>query len=424
MKRALILAGVLVVLAAVGAVVPAVKRLGGAGAAGDVPTYEVRRGDFVRRIHADGNLKAVEATLLGPPPEVTNPLKIAWLAPDGSPVAQGEVVVRFDPTEMEESLRDGMHDRAAADSRIEQREVRDEGSRHNLDLDSELALLELDYAQNFQSKDAQIFSRTEIIESEIDEDLARTKKDHADVAGSVHHELAQTELDLLAIERRKAELTIQQARDGLQKLEVRAPHTGIFVLKTMWGRRPEVGQMVWGGQAVAEIPRLEKMEAQVYVLEADAGGLEVGLPATVALDADPGRTFAAKVLKVTALAQRRNRQVPIQYFGVTLELERTDVEVMKPGHRVQAVITLDERADVLTVPRQAVFEEDGRKIVYVRRGGGFEPREVHLGPAGLGRMVVEDGIEPGDRIALRDPTKPAEDPAQDDAERESAPVAS
>lgn len=421
-RKPILIAGcVLAIVVLATAALPALRGFASAGA--DVPLHEVERGDFSRRVRAEGNLEAVDATVLGPPPEVRQPLKIAWLAQDGSPVKSDEVVIRFDPTEMEQNLREGRHDHAAASSRITQKQVRQEGSLHNLDRDAEMAGLELDYAKTFQNKDETIFSRHEIIEAEIDEELAGERKNHAEQAGDVQGELGQAEVDLLVIERRKAELKIEQAEQGLQKLEVRAPHDGIFVLKTIWGRKPEVGQMVWGGNAVAELPKLDRMEAKVYVLEADAGGLEVGLPATVTLDAHPGVIYQATVAKADALAQRRNRRVPIQYFGVTLELERTDLELMKPGQRVQAILDLEAREDVLTVPRQAVFEKDGRKIVYRRRGGEFEPQEVELGPTALGRVVIEKGVEEGDLVALRDPTRPLEETAPEEQEQNGAPGA-
>jgi len=420
-KQLVLLIAVAAAVLAASAAVPTLRRWGN-DPASEVPTYVVSRGDFSRKIHAEGNLKAADATILGPPTKVRRPLKIAWLAPDGSWVKEGDVVIRFDPTDLEEELKQGRHDRATTDSQIAQKTVREEGSRRNLERDAEVAILELDYAEGFQGKDDLIFSRTEIIEAEIDRDLALVKRDHAEQAGRVHGELAQTELDLLSIERRKAELTISQAEEGLQDLEVRAPHDGIFALKTVWGRRPEVGQMVWGGNAVAEIPEPETMEAQIYVLEADAGGLEVGLPATVRLDAHPGVTHRAQVNKVAALAQRRNHRVPTQYFAVTLAFDRTVTEVMKPGQRVQAVLTLDELEDVLTVPRQAVFEKDGKKVVYARRGGRFEPVEVELGPAAPGRLVIEKGLREGDHIALRDPTRPVDEPQEDDQETAEAAV--
>lgn len=420
LKRALVIVGALGAVVAASAALPTLRGIGG-GSDEEVPTYVVQRGNFARDIHADGNLKAADATLLGPPPEHRRPLKIAWLAPDGTFVKAGDVVIRFDPTDLEEELQEGRHDRATTDSQLTSKQVREEGSRRNLERDAEVAALELDYAQSFQSKDAMIFSRREIIESEIDEDLAHQKKEHAQQAGDLHHELVRTELDLLGIERRKAELKISQAEEALQALEVRAPHDGIFVLKQVWGRKPEVGQTVWGGNAVAEIPKPEKMESQVYVLEADAGGLEVGLPAAVVLDARPDVVYKAKASQVSALAQRRDHRSPVQYFSVTLELEHTDTAVMKPGQRVAAVLTLDEREDVLTVPRQTVFEDEGKKIVYVRRGGRFEPTEVELGPSALGRLVIEAGLKEGDRVALRDPTRPADEPEDIDQGDEAKP---
>jgi multidrug efflux pump subunit AcrA (membrane-fusion protein) len=107
--------------------------------------------------------------------------------------------------------------------------------------------------------------------------------------------------------------------------------------------------------------------------------------------------------------------VPVQYFGVMLELERTDPALMKPGQRVQADLSLDEQSDVLSVPRQAIFEREGRPVVYVGRGRRFKPRPVELGTAGLGRVVILSGLEEGERVALRDPTRPLLAPDEDGA---------
>jgi multidrug efflux pump subunit AcrA (membrane-fusion protein) len=409
-----IFCGLAVIVLVASVAVPALRGWGDVGHVGDLPVFEVRRGDLVRRILAEGNLVAAKATPLGPPAGNTRgPLRIAWLEEDGSRVREGDVVIRFDPTDMEKDLEDGQSEQATTDSRITQREVRESSTIRNLERDSDLAVLQLDYAREFQSKDEQIFSRVEIIESEIDEELATERKQHADDAREIRQDLAQVELDLLNIERRKADLKVQQAEEGLQELEVRAPHDGIFVLKEVWGNVPEVGGIAWGGNTLAEIPELGEMEAEVFVLEADAGGLEVGLGAELTVDANPDSAFQATIKKVDALAKRRFRRVPVQYFSVVLELEQTDPQIMKPGQRVQATLFLGEHPDVLAVPRQAVFEHEGRNVAYVHRVGKFEPVDVELGPATLGLVVVESGLEEGDLIALHDPNRPLR-PASDE----------
>ena len=396
-----------------GAIAPAVQQ---------GPLHRVLREDFSRRVVAEGNLVAAEATQLGPPPTSRHAMTIAWLAPDGSRVAAGEVVVRFDPSELEKNLEEGENEQAQADNRILKQQVREDSAIRNLERDAEVADLELGYAREFQSRDPSIYSRVQVIESEIDEGLAVERKDHAEDVRVIRGDLAQVELDLLAIERRKAELKVSQAREGLELLEVRAPHAGIFVLKKVWGRIPEVGQTVWGGNSIAEIPRLEQMEAEVFVLEADAGGLEVGVPAQVTIEAHPERHYQGTVRQVDALAQPRFRNVPVQYFGVKLQLDRTESDVMKPGQRVRAELLLGERQDVLTVPRQAVHDREGRSVVYALRDGEFEPLLVDLGPSSLGRVVVDAGLEAGERVALFDPTRPASgaEPAGDAAPASAA----
>ena len=414
-------AGVAGVALALSAALPALRDVAGLGETATGPLHEVHREAFSRTVHAEGNLSAAQATQLGPPPGGHGPLKIAWLADDGSRVAEGSVVIRFDPTEMEKDLDEGQSEQATTDSRISQKQVREDSAIRNLERDAGMADMELDYARKFQAKDPEIYSRADLIESEIDQNLATERKDHATEVREIRGELAEVEMELLAIERRKAELKVKQATEDLERLEVRAPHDGIFVLKEFWGRVAEVGSMVWGGNTVAEIPQLDVMEVECFVLEADAGGLEVGLPARVTLEAHPGNVYEGKIKKIDALAKPRFRGVPVQYFTVMLELEQTDVERMKPGQRVQAILNLGDRDAVVTVPRQAVFDREGQTVVYARRNGDFEPLEVELGPAALGRVVVENGLDEGELIALYDPTRPRQTFGEDSDNGTSGP---
>ena len=82
---------------------------------------------------------------------------------------------------------------------------------------------------------------------------------------------------------------------------------------------------------------------------------------------------------------------------------------MKVGQRVRGTLVL-EQGDAIVVPRQAVFEHDGRMFVHRQDGSRFEEVEVELGSSSAGRVVIKKGLEEGDRIALRDPDGP--DPAE------------
>jgi multidrug efflux pump subunit AcrA (membrane-fusion protein) len=382
-------------------------RRGGAEAHEQAPTHTVKKEAFVRRVTAEGNLRAVKATPVTAPPSTGDfgPMKIAWLAPDGAAVKAGEVVVRFDPTEPEKQLRDGQSDLAAASAKLAEEQIKSRTAVDNRDSAANLAGAELDQQRKFQSKDKEIFSRNTIVEAEIDEKLAGAKQQHAEQTKQIERKLAQSKAGVIAVEKQKAEIAISHAKSALQSMEIKAPHDGILVLKRNWkGELPKVGDQLWPGQPFAEIPLLDTMEAEVFVLEVDGNGISEKQPAELVVEARPDITYKGTIKLVDKLAKPRVPGVPVQYFAVVVSLDKTDHDVMKPGQRVRATLILD-KADALVVPRQAVIGKDGKNVVYRRGAHGFEPVEVELGAGTSGRVVVTKGLDAGDVIALRDPTR-------------------
>jgi HlyD family secretion protein len=371
-----------------------------------VPLIEVRNGPFQQRVTAEGILEAVRSTPMSAPPRTRGSAMIAWMVEDGILVSQGDVIVRFDPMEKERELVEGGVALSTARSKLRHNQAQSDATLIDVERDRQLAEFELDTARNFSTKDPDIFSRVEIIEAQIDEELASLKLEHAEGRREIQKRLSASEMELFSIEREQAEVKIQQANEALNALEVRAPHDGIVIFVRDWRDNiKQVGDTVYSRQPIAELPALDVMKAEIHVLEADAGGLEEGRPAELVVEAAPERTFCAVIRYVDRMPKPRVRNVPVQYFSVTLALEETDPEIMKPGQRVRATLMLVERDDAIVVPRQAVFEKKGRKLVYRRDRSGFKEVEVRLGPSSLGRVVIEDGIAEGDMIALRDPAR-------------------
>ena len=367
------------------------------------PMIEVKKAPFTRQVTAEGYLRAVKSTPLSAPMQARGGQKIAWMIRDGSKVAKGDLVLRFDPSELEKKLHDGQSDRAAADAKIAKETVTAGAAVRDRTRTAEMSGAELAQQRQFASKDTLIFSRNQIAESAIDEGLSNARVDHANATKTIESALSASKVDLIAVEKRKADLQVKLAETGLASIELRAPHDGILVFEQDWrGNLPHVGDAVWPGQIVATIPILDAMEAEVFVLEADASGLAVDNPALVTLESHPEPPFPGKVARIDSLAKPRVREVPIQYFGATIGLSTTDREHMKPGERVHAVLTLESK-QALTVPRQAVFEREGNTVVYRAQHGKLEPVVVKLGASTPGSVVIEDGLEDGDRIATEAP---------------------
>jgi multidrug efflux pump subunit AcrA (membrane-fusion protein) len=371
-----------------------------------VATFEVRPGRFVREVEARGTLKAVKATPVLVPPESGRAQKVAFLAKDGAFLKKGEVVVEFDPYDAQKEAADGQADLTAARAKIDKAKAEGTKNEQALGLDRDVAKQELDRAETFKLTDEGLFSRHQIIESQLDRDLFAARADVAGKKLDASGKLSSAERALGEIDAGKARLKLEVAEKGLRSLRIEAPHDGLLVLERNWrGETAFVGDTLWPGQKIAELPELTQLEAKVFVLEADGAGLKTGLKARLAIEGRPGEEHEATVSKVEPLAKTRDWQSPVKYFEATLSLARTLPEIMKPGQRVRAVVRLEEAEGVLAIPRGAVFEKDGKRVVYRREGRRFVPVEIKIGRQSISRVVLDSGLGAGDVIALRDPTE-------------------
>jgi HlyD family secretion protein len=375
-----------------------------------VPTVTVRMEPLVRRVAAEGNLESARATPVSVPIEAPGPMRIAWLAPDGARVRAGDVIATFDPTELEKALDTARGDLGKTREQMKKSGATGSAALADLAIDADLARGDLEAADKFQKRDQEVFSRHEILESAADRELAQAREANARKARGLRAQQSAAERSLIEIDARKAAASIGRSERGLAAIEMRAPHDGLFVVGRDFRNDPvRPGDTVFAGQPIGELPELSRMRAEIYVLEADADGLEIGKPATVIVESRPGKSLAARVARVDTLAKPRFRGSPVQYFAVDLDLAETDPKIAKPGARVRAELVLERRAQALAIPRQALFERGGKSVVFRREkdkaAGRFTAVPVVTSPAGPGRLVVESGLEAGDVIALIDPER-------------------
>ncbi len=160
---------------------------------GNVPTLEIIRERFVHQVSAEGILKAAKSTSLAAPVSAHGPVRIAWMIEDGSPAVAGEVIVRFDSTDLEKEWVAGKADLETAGSKVDKQRAEAAAEVNNLARDSHVAELELQSAREFQPKEEGIFSRNDIIESQIDEQLATHRLEHFVGARKTREALSRTD---------------------------------------------------------------------------------------------------------------------------------------------------------------------------------------------------------------------------------------
>lgn len=381
----------------------------------DMPTAKVEKDDLQVKVVTTGELKSMDTRILAAPPVAGGTLQIVELARTGTHVHAGDVVMGFDPSEQEYNLAQNQSDLAQAEEEIA-KSCADAAVQVSQD---QLALLKDKFAVRRAELDV---SKNELV-SEIDGKKNRLALDEAKRALAQleediksHAAANQASIALSEEKKNKARLAMEQARENIQKMTVQSPIDGLIVVH---GNRdstggiffdgmtlPEyqVGDQARPGSPIAEVVDISQLEVSVQAKETDRSLLIPNSAAEVRVNALPNDVFSANVKNIAgASAHEFWDDNPQRTFEVVLRLANSDPR-LRPGYATRVTILGSQMIGVLSVPREAIFESGGKSIVYLRKRGAFERREVKVRAYTEGRAVVE-GVSLGEEVALVNPEK-------------------
>jgi len=377
---------------------------GGGRSADETPTWRVRRETFELRIEGDGIVEAAESSPVSVPPNLSGAQRIAWLAPDGERVAEGDVVARLDGIRLRREVflaRSALR-RASLEIRAREREI--ERERRSIEARIQLLEREEEITRRYAPDDPEVFSRQEILEARIDLDLVRAKRRHLAERLARFERRAAKELEILRLKERTRRTRLAQLERARDSLVLRAPCAGRFLRGSGRHGPLRAGETTWAGSELGRVAQEGGFRVKAWVLESEAAGLAKDQPAEVFPGAAPGRSFPAKVVSVGTVAAPRDWRSPVRWFEVDLAVEEADPAAMPLGGTARVVIHAAREEGVIAVPVPALFVRDGVSYVRVRDARGrFVERRVRTGRSSLARTVVLEGLREGEVIALAEP---------------------
>jgi multidrug efflux pump subunit AcrA (membrane-fusion protein) len=369
-----------------------------------IPTLTIHRRPFQMVVPATGELKGFQTVPLVGPRVRRRALTIGWLVEEGSLVKKGDVVVQFDESEAQLALEQSDTEFSSYRYRIEQTEENAKGEMEVLVLEQEAAEAELTFATQQIRKDESIFSRWEIQESLMSAALAEFRKETTSEKGLLRADVTDSDLKILDIDKRKAEIEIEEAQDTLNKMVLSAPGDGVVIYKRYGVTNLEVGGTVYPGMTIMEIASMNQFRAIVQVLEKDVSGVKAEKPVKMKLDAFSDMQFSGVVEKVARVAKQRDREDPRKYFECDVLLD-VPIEMMtrlKPGMRVVAEIEVHQTEGGMILPKSAVIKQDNAFVVYVREKDDYREHPVKILASDHGFYEI-DGIDEGAEVCLQHP---------------------
>jgi HlyD family secretion protein len=169
-------------------------------------------------------------------------------------------------------------------------------------------------------------------------------------------------------------------------------------------RKLQVGDIVWMGWPVVRLPDLTEMEVLAQVNEVDGPKLSIGGKAEVRLDTYPDAVISGAIKEISQTAIKASWMAKAKIFRVTISLDRTAMEIMKPGMSAQVSVTVSETEPQLLVPRTAVrFAGESVTVTRVEGPDARRPVAVTILAADvLHYLVASNGVlKERDRIIAK-----------------------
>ena len=404
-------------------------------------TVMVRRGPLAAQLTATGTLRPAESfTYHSPVPG--RDVEVLELAPEGTRVKSGDLLVRLDASDVQremlqarDDLRQAQIDLEVADGEWEEAQAQvtsvsdGEGAVSLAEVRSHLQLAERRAERLRQEYEAlkPLLARGFITREELgrsaseseqaDEELALARK-RAEVVETLSHPREQKRASLLLAQkdaqRLRARARVQETGQRLAQLgaildacTIYARGPGMVVYEEYLNANPRrklrVGDRVTSSQGLVTIPEVDRMLVDASVSEAEVHRVRQGQRASVHVEAFPGVALSGTVTRVGTVAAASPYQ-PQQGKRFSLEVALDPAAVdLRPEMSARADVQIGDRGRVLLLPVNAVFDEHGALVAHRVGRGGIETQPLVLGETDDRVVEVLSGLNEGDAVLLASP---------------------
>ncbi len=352
-------------------------------------------------VDTTGLLRATEVQNFGGPPMFGNywQFQIVNMAAEGKQVKAGEQLIGFDAQKIRDDLQRFQNELDQANKELEK--TRTQIDLEGQELKSKLAAAENNY-EKFklkQTRDLRVEALNKVEEDRLAFEQARREVEAMKERIEWHKKSSEATYQIIVSKKARAENKVNEIKKGMENFQAKADRDGVVIYKTKWnGEKFRVGESVWMGQSLLEIPDLNTIIAEAYVPEVDIGKIKPGQPAEVTIDAFPDKVYSGSIKSVGKLVHPKAWDIPNKILDIQIALDQLDISIMRPAMSVKAKIKTSSIENCLAIPLKAVRTTAEGSMIKVKTDQGWREQMVKLGESNGTEVVIIDGLKAGDRI--------------------------
>ncbi len=366
-------------------------------------SYIVARRQVLKDIVLTGELRAARSIIINVP-DIRSSFSnmVTYLAPEGKQVKKGERIVEFDDSSLASSKSEAERTLDEAKLSILKKKADLEAERCDLlnsvaQAESQLKIDELygkiskDLLPGNTYQQYQLnLNKSQIALQQAKEKLANFEKSYA------------SQMSLVEINRSQAEINLKKIESDMTLLKIDAPQDGIFIYGDNWqsNRKIQPGDNLFHGMEVASLPDLSTMQVVGYVYDTEYGSVLRDARCAVSLDALPGYQVEGRVISLTSVASRKGFFSEKKLFQTIVQLDKVDIEKMKPGMTARVTIPMVIAKEAPAIPREYLGTDSQGRYFVIK---GSEPKKaavqvVQLGVIGDRLVQIASGVSAGDSL--------------------------
>jgi multidrug efflux pump subunit AcrA (membrane-fusion protein) len=294
-------------------------------------------------VRVTGEIESASSAFFGPPsiPRIGQ-YTISFMAPEGRAVKVGTPILKFDTQELMTLLREKSNALNEKQKQLEKQEIVAREVVAELKLSLQEAIAGLDKARLKADIPVELLASRDYRENKLRLEMAELTLSLRKQELQKERRVQDTEINILKREIAVLKGEVEGFRGSIDAMTIKAASPGV-VIHTVNHRndKHEVGDNVWRGRRVMELPDLSQLQVHLEVPERESARIAVGQSVKFVVEAAPEQQFYGEITELASVIHTKSRSQPARVFDATVSMKDPDSSIMRPGMSVSAEIRLD-----------------------------------------------------------------------------------
>ncbi|HYQ56119.1 MAG TPA: efflux RND transporter periplasmic adaptor subunit [Draconibacterium sp.] len=370
--------------------------------------FVVEKGPFEAILNCKGEIKGMKSIEILTPPDLdyrntrVSTLKVIDLVQDGKYVKKGDFIMRLDASPLNSRMREVMQqleteqadlNNAKIDSTVSLTELREGIKNAKIDLEYNKIDLEQSIYESaaYQRKAQMTYLKAENA-------ISKKQRDYRQEQNKLEVRVSRLENSV-----KKSQQLIETYQKAISATRITAPEDGIIIFGNSYDGTKyaqDVSVLVYSelSPPIATLPDMSEVISETFVKEIDISKIKVGDPVRVSFDALENVVIYGKISSIARIGED-HKDFDMKVFKVIVHLDESN-EGLKPAMSSNNDIILANKTEALFAPLSAVIKDKGEYFVYLSTKDGMQKTAIVTGVENEEFVLVESGLEEGDKVIL------------------------